>query len=82
MNKAILIFLCLFAFIFNDECTNVNKDKIGQLPKYFDCINPEYDCCLVAFKSGGKYYTYCGKGKKKDLKKKFKDYHIVDILCD
>ena len=81
MNKAILIFLCLFAFIFNDKCTDVNKDKIGQLPKYFDCINPEYDCCLVAFKSGGKYYTYCGKGKK-DLKKKFKDYHIVEILCD
>ena len=39
MNKAILIFLCLFAFIFN-ECTYDNKDKIGQLPKYFDCINP------------------------------------------
>ncbi len=82
MNKAILIFLCLFAFIFNDECTNVNKDKIGQLPKYFDCIKAGDDCCLVAFKSGGKYYTYCGKGKKKDLKKNFSDYHIVDILCD
>ena len=79
MNKAILIFLCLFAFIFN-ECTYDNKDKIGQLPKYFDCINA--GCCLAAFKSGGKYYTYCGKGKKKDLKKKFSDYHIVDILCD
>ena len=78
MNKAILIFLCLFAFIFN-ECTYDNKDKIGQLPKYFDCINA--GCCLAAFKSGGKYYKYCGNDKK-DLKNKLKDYHIIEIFCD
>ena len=79
MNKAILIFLCLFVFIVND-CISVNENKIGRLPKLFECYEAG-KCCLAAFKSGGKYYTYCGNDKK-DLKKKFSDYHIVDILCD
>ena len=82
MNKAILIFLCLFAFIFSqdeDNCKKVNEDKIGRLPKLFECYDAG-NCCLAAFKSGGKYYTYCGKSKD-DLKDQLEDYHIVEIFC-
>ena len=79
MNKAILIFLCLFVFIVND-CISVNENKIGRLPKLFECYDAGKNCCLAAFKSGGKYYTYCGKSKDY-LKYMLSNYHIVEIFC-
>ena len=79
MNKAILIFLCLFVFIVND-CISVNENKIGRLPKLFECYEAGKNCCLAAFKSGGKYYTYCGKSKDY-LKYMLSNYHIVEIFC-
>ena len=82
MNKAILIFLSLFAFIVN-LCSEANKE--GKLPNLFECFDSKGDgekCCLAAFKSGGKYYSYCSSLNKKDLKKQLKDYNIIEIFCD
>lgn len=82
MNKAILIFLCLFVFIVN-QCSEANK--LGKLPTLFECFDSKVDnekCCLAAFKSGGKYYSYCSSSSKNDLKKQLKGYKIIEIFCD
>jgi len=87
MNKAILIFLCLFAFVIN-QCSKVNVE--GKLPNLFECFDAKESvddnnikkCCLAAFKSGGKYYSYCSDLSKKELKKELKDYDIIEIICD